>query len=77
MRGASSPEAMTPSHPASSAARRARSYRGRRRRVLVVDDNAANRAVLTGWLDSLGFEVSDAAGGEEQGGAATPPPGAG
>jgi len=43
---------------------RARGYVGRRRRVLVVDDNADNRAVLSGWLTPLGFEVQEAADGE-------------
>src|SRR5690606_27493664 len=32
-------------------------YAGERRSVLVVDDNADNRAVLAGWLEPLGFEV--------------------
>jgi CheY-like chemotaxis protein/anti-sigma regulatory factor (Ser/Thr protein kinase) len=39
-------------------------YLGPRRRVLVVDDNADNRAVLAGWLAPLGFEVHEAADGE-------------
>ena len=44
--------------------RRVEGYRGRRRSVLVVDDNADNRAVLAGWLAPLGFDVSEAADGE-------------
>jgi PAS domain S-box-containing protein len=39
-------------------------YRGAQRRILVVDDNADNRALLTGWLVPLGFSVSEAADGE-------------
>jgi len=39
-------------------------YRGRRRSVLVVDDNADNRAVLCGWLARMGFIVNEAADGE-------------
>jgi CheY-like chemotaxis protein len=39
-------------------------YRGPRRRVLIVDDNADNRAVLAGWLTPLGFDVHEAADGE-------------
>jgi PAS domain S-box-containing protein len=41
-----------------------RGYGGLRRRVLVVDDNADNRAVLAGWLVPLGFDVHEAADGE-------------
>jgi PAS domain S-box-containing protein len=40
-------------------------YEGARRRVLVVDDVPANRAVLVDLLGSLGFEVDEAADGEE------------
>jgi signal transduction histidine kinase/DNA-binding NarL/FixJ family response regulator len=40
-------------------------YRGRRRRVLVVDDVATNRHVLRDLLGPLGFEVSEAASGVE------------
>jgi PAS domain S-box-containing protein len=43
---------------------RVRGYSGARRRVLVVDDNADNRAVLAGWLAPLGFEVQEAVDGE-------------
>jgi PAS domain S-box-containing protein len=39
-------------------------YRGPQRRILVVDDNADNRALLTGWLAPLGFTVDEAADGE-------------
>ncbi|MBL9189619.1 MAG: PAS domain S-box protein [Opitutaceae bacterium] len=38
-------------------------YTGPRRRVLVVDDNAANRAVLIEMLAPLGFEVAEAVDG--------------
>jgi PAS domain S-box-containing protein len=44
--------------------RHVRGYRGRRHRILVVDDNADNRALLTGWLVPLGFSVDEAADGE-------------
>jgi signal transduction histidine kinase/FixJ family two-component response regulator len=40
-------------------------YRGPRKRVLVVDDIDANRAVLAETLGSLGFEVSQAVNGLE------------
>ncbi|MBL9201398.1 MAG: PAS domain S-box protein [Opitutaceae bacterium] len=39
-------------------------YEGPRRRVLVVDDNAANRAVLIEMLAPLGFEMAEAFDGE-------------
>jgi signal transduction histidine kinase/CheY-like chemotaxis protein len=38
-------------------------YKGERRRLLVVDDEAANRAVLRGLLEPLGFSVEECAGG--------------
>lgn len=38
-------------------------YEGPRRRVLVVDDNAANRAVLIQMLAPLGFELAEAVDG--------------
>ncbi len=47
-----------------SAARRVVGYDGRRRRILVVDDNAANRSVMVDMLAPLGFEVAEAADGE-------------
>ncbi len=40
-------------------------YAGPRRRILVVDDIPANRAVLADMLAPLGFELSEAASGEE------------
>jgi len=40
-------------------------YAGLRRRILVVDDTEANRAVLTEILDGLGFEISQAINGSE------------
>ncbi len=39
-------------------------YEGRRRLVLVVDDNAANRHMLADLLDELEFEVEEASDGE-------------
>jgi PAS domain S-box-containing protein len=38
-------------------------YEGPRRRVLIVDDNAANRAVMVDMLAPLGFEVLEVADG--------------
>jgi PAS domain S-box-containing protein len=46
------------------AERQLQGYGGRRRSVLVVDDNADNRVVLAGWLAPLGFDVHEAADGE-------------
>lgn len=40
-------------------------YEGRRRRVLVVDDLVANRALLTDLFNMLGFVVDDAVNGEQ------------
>jgi signal transduction histidine kinase/DNA-binding NarL/FixJ family response regulator len=40
-------------------------YSGPRKRVMVVDDTDANRAVLTDTLGSLGFDVSEAVNGLE------------
>ncbi len=48
---------------AASTSRRIVSYEGARRRVLIVDDNAANRAVMVDMLAPLGFEVAEAADG--------------
>ncbi len=45
-------------------ARRVLGYEGPRRRVLVVDDNTANRGVMTGMLEPLGFVVAEAASAE-------------
>ncbi|WP_434424216.1 AAA family ATPase [Nannocystis pusilla] len=42
-----------------------RGYAGERRRILVVDDVADNRAVIRGLLQPLGFEVEEASSGEE------------
>jgi signal transduction histidine kinase/ActR/RegA family two-component response regulator len=39
-------------------------YKGRRRLILVVDDNAANRDMLADMLDELGFKVEEASDGE-------------
>jgi signal transduction histidine kinase/ActR/RegA family two-component response regulator len=38
-------------------------YEGRRRRILVVDDKADNRAILGSFLRDLGFEVEEAVDG--------------
>jgi PAS domain S-box-containing protein len=51
--------------PVAVVARRVLGYEGARRRVLAVDDNAANRSVMTGMLSPLGFELTEAATGEE------------
>lgn len=40
-------------------------YQGHRRKVLVVDDRAVNRAVLVEVLEPLGFELAEATNGEE------------
>ncbi|HTN84458.1 MAG TPA: AAA family ATPase [Sorangium sp.] len=39
-------------------------YRGERRTILIVDDNADNRAVARGFLGPLGFELHEADSGE-------------
>jgi CheY-like chemotaxis protein len=46
-----------------AAARRVTGYEGERRRVLVVDDNAANRAVIVDMLAPLGFSLAEAEDG--------------
>jgi PAS domain S-box-containing protein len=43
--------------------RRVLSYEGPRRRILVVDDNATNRAVMVNLLAPLGFELAEAVDG--------------
>ncbi len=40
-------------------------YTGRRRKVLIADDNADNRAILTELLAPLGFEIAEARNGYE------------
>ena len=40
-------------------------FRGEARKILVVDDVSANRAVITRMLEPLGFEVIEAANGQE------------
>jgi PAS domain S-box-containing protein len=50
---------------ASPAAPRIVGYQGSRRRVLIVDDTAANRSVLEALLSELGFEISEARDGRE------------
>jgi PAS domain S-box-containing protein len=49
--------------PAASVNRRLVGYEGPRRRVLIVDDNAANRSVMVDMLAPLGFDVFEAADG--------------
>ena len=51
--------------PAASPAQAIVGYEGPRRRVLVVDDVAVNRAVLVELLAGLGFEVEEAGNGRE------------
>ena len=50
---------------AAAASRTVTGYAGPRKKVLVVDDIAENRAVLTALLTPLGFEVAEAANGRE------------
>ncbi|MBC7368862.1 MAG: response regulator, partial [Undibacterium sp.] len=45
------------------ASRRVLGYEGPRRRILVVDDNATNRAVMVNLLGPLGFELAEAVDG--------------
>ena len=40
-------------------------YEGRRRKILVVDDNTDNCQVLVNWLKPLGFELSEAENGRQ------------
>ncbi|PAW66475.1 MAG: hypothetical protein B9S34_07920 [Opitutia bacterium Tous-C1TDCM] len=54
--------AAAPAAPARS--QRIVGYAGDRRRVLVVDDNATNRAVVVDMLAPLGFDLAEAASGE-------------
>ena len=51
--------------PAAAPARRITGYVGPRRKVLVVDDIAENRAVLRDLLGELNFEIAEAANGSE------------
>lgn len=51
------------SAPAADPARRLVGYEGPRRRVLIVDDNTANRAVMVSMLAPLGFELAEAEDG--------------
>jgi CheY-like chemotaxis protein len=37
-------------------------YKGARRKILVIDDVAMNRAVMVEFLGRLGFEIVEAAG---------------
>ncbi|MCP4695620.1 MAG: PAS domain S-box protein [Gammaproteobacteria bacterium] len=40
-------------------------YKGKQRRILVVDDKSANRAVLVKMLSPLGFDLCEAANGQQ------------
>ncbi|MCP4400690.1 MAG: response regulator [bacterium] len=51
--------------PEPSYGRRIVGYTGRRRTLMVIDDNSANRAVLVGLLLPLGFEICEATNGLE------------
>ena len=51
--------------PGRPAGRTVTGYRGTRRKILVVDDIASNRAVLVEMLRPLGFDVVEAADGQE------------
>jgi CheY-like chemotaxis protein len=57
------PELHTVLAPSASAVRTG--YEGRRRRILVVDNEEADRRLLVDLLQPLGFEVSAAASGED------------
>ena len=48
-----------------NAERRIKGYEGHVRRVLIVDDNTPNRAVLVGLLEPLGFECIQALDGND------------
>ena len=50
--------------PASTLRRAVIGYEGPRRRLLVVDDEAANRDVLRGLLEPLGFAIEECSDGE-------------
>jgi PAS domain S-box-containing protein len=50
--------------PTPATTRRIVGYEGSRRRVMVVDDIAANRAVIVDMLAPIGFEIAEAADGE-------------
>lgn len=55
--------AVTSAPVAATASRRVLGYEGPRRRILVVDDNAANRSVITAMLAPLGFDLDEAPDG--------------
>lgn len=52
-----------PTTGAQDTSRRILGYDGPRRRILVVDDNATNRAVMVNLLAPLGFEIAEASDG--------------
>ncbi|CAE6773723.1 hybrid sensor histidine kinase/response regulator [Paraburkholderia domus] len=54
-----------PTDPAAPTAQRVTGYTGPRRKVLVIDDEPVNRAVVVEFLDQLGFDTLEAAGGHE------------
>jgi PAS domain S-box-containing protein len=53
----------TSATPRTVTAKRISGYDGERKRILIVDDNTANRGVMDGMLAPLGFEIRDAADG--------------
>ncbi|WP_027801610.1 ATP-binding protein [Paraburkholderia dilworthii] len=54
-----------PAAPAVADTRMATGYKGPRRKVLVTDDVAMNRAVMVEFLGRLGFEIIEATGGRQ------------
>jgi CheY-like chemotaxis protein len=57
------PIATSTAPQAATTTRRIIGYEGPRRRVLIVDDNATNRAVMHDMLQPLGFQLAEAADG--------------
>ena len=51
--------------PARTDARMATGYKGPRRKVVVIDDVAMNRAVMVEYLGRLGFQIVEATGGRQ------------
>ncbi|MEG4998284.1 PAS domain S-box protein [Microcoleus sp. B4-D4] len=51
--------------PAPQEKRRLVGFSGRQRKVLIVDDNEVNRAILNRMLSRLGFEIAQAVDGED------------
>jgi PAS domain S-box-containing protein len=40
-------------------------FKGKSRKILIIDDNKTNRAVLIGLISHLGFEIAEASNGQE------------